>query len=491
LVWDENRQLGTNAVFVDGMSDMVRQHRNHPSVVIYSMCNEGHCMHYDWDFHSSIGAIPLQASALFRDAIHSADYSRPASANMVTFGNTTMSINLDVQGFSHGGGHQGPAYRTAGFTNPVVNSECCSCRTLRGAYSNATDPSWSKYITDWSSVNSECMASQTTLPLSNKMIAGSFIWTLFDYMGEPGTAGEGQAAQTSSSFGAFDLAGFDKASAYWFRSWWREVEDVYRAGDVSAFDRPPVKQGRTTVHLLDVQFTDEETTAHVYSSAATVELQLDGEAIGDAKTMPRLQSVNWTQLFGSGSNLTAVGKDPSGNIVGVHSRLKPGAAARIVLSVDVPSPVTGTGDALVADGQDAALIRATVVDAAGRETLHSGANISFEVVSGPGRVIGVGNGDPACTEPNVAAWRSSYKGLARAVVQVSKYCVDHDETVLKRFAAIDVEAGLKTKFSCQGIAPIAIRATSPGLQESNVVAVVVSTDADDGVLETASRSVVF
>ena len=173
LVWDETRQLGTEQVFVDGMRDMVRQHRNHPSVVIYSMCNEGHCQHFDWDFKSPVGAIPLQASALFRDAIHATDYSRPASANMVSFGNTTMSINLDVQGFSHGGGRQGPQYREAGFTNPVVNSECCSCRTLRGAYSNESDPSTSRYMTDWSSVNSECMASQTRLPLSNRMIAGS------------------------------------------------------------------------------------------------------------------------------------------------------------------------------------------------------------------------------------------------------------------------------------------------------------------------------
>ena len=43
MVWDETRQLGTDSVFVQGMRDMVKQHRNHPSVLIYSMCNEGHC----------------------------------------------------------------------------------------------------------------------------------------------------------------------------------------------------------------------------------------------------------------------------------------------------------------------------------------------------------------------------------------------------------------------------------------------------------------
>ena len=92
----------------------------------------------------------------------------------------------------------------------------------------------------------------------------------------------------------------------------------------------------------------------------------------------------------------------AGNLIGSHTRFKPGVAAGIVLSVDVPSPTTGTGDALITDGADSALIRATVVDATGHETLHSGANISFEIVTGPGRVIGVGNGDPTCTEPNGA-----------------------------------------------------------------------------------------
>jgi cold shock CspA family protein len=294
------------------------------------------------------------------------------------------------------------------------------------------------------------------------------------------------------SFGAYDLAGFEKAAVHYFRSWWSEVADAYLAGDVSAYDRPPVKEGRITVHLLDTQFADVATTAHVYSSATTVELLLDGEAVGTAQRVPRLQSVNWTHVF-AGRNLTAIGKNSTGHVVGVHSRLRPGTAAGIVLSVDVPSPDTGTGEAVVADGQDVALIRAAVVDANGVQTLHSGANITFAVVSGPGRVIGVGNGDPACTEPNVAEWRSAYKGLARAVVQVNKYCAV-DDAASKLLNEIDAEAGLKTQISwpCHGITPITVHATSPGLKPSNLITVDVSTDLiKHGVLETASHNVVF
>ena len=134
-------------------------------------------------------------------------------------------------------------------------------------------------------------------------------------MGEPGTAGPGQPGQVSSSFGAYDLAGFPKAAASWFKTWWHDVEDVYEAGDVSAHDRPPVKLAERTVSLLDVEFASEEgreTTAYVYSSATTVELLLDGQTIGPARAMPRLGSLNWTYSFGRGSNLTAVGRDLSG-----------------------------------------------------------------------------------------------------------------------------------------------------------------------------------
>jgi hypothetical protein len=68
----------------------------------------------------------------------------------------------------------------------------------------------------------------------------------------------------------------------------------------------------------------------------------------------------------------------TGDILGTDSKLKAGAAASISLSVDVPSPSTGTGDALIADGTDVALIRATILDAAG-EKITSVCRIEFPV----------------------------------------------------------------------------------------------------------------
>jgi hypothetical protein len=69
-------------------------------------------------------------------------------------------------------------------------------------------------------------------------------------------------------------------------------------------------------------------------------------------------------------------------------RYTSGLATAVVLSIDAPSPVTGTGSKMLLDGQDVALIRATVVDAAGHTVHNAANNITFEIVSGPGRIVG-------------------------------------------------------------------------------------------------------
>ena len=94
--------------------------------------------------------------------------------------------------------------------------------------------------------------------------------------------------------------------------------------------------------------------------------------------------------------------------------LTSGAPTKLVLSLDAPSVITGTGRALLLDGQDAGLVRATIVDAGGQLVADATHNVTFAVVSGPGRIVGAHNGDPQCHEPNQVPWHSAYHGLVRA-----------------------------------------------------------------------------
>ena len=194
-----------------------------------------------------------------------------------------------------------------------------------------------------------------------------------------------------------------------------------------------------------------------------------------------------------------------------------GAPAALVLSLDAPSLATGTGDgALLLDGGDVALVRATVVDAAGNPCGDATDNITF-AVSSPGAsespqrgfcwvpsadprpsppalpVIGVGNGDPSDQSPNAGPWRGAYHGLARAIVKAALAALgsaDYRATL----AALSPDAG-GSQTSARvwlGVGPppasMTISASAPGLQPASLN-VSLSLDPADGVLAVAARSV--
>eukprot|EP01052_Picozoa_sp_SAG31_P046098 SAG31_NODE_8678_length_1407_cov_2.000000_3_plen_122_part_01 len=98
----------------------------------------------------------------------------------------------------------------------------------------------------------------------------------------------------------------------------------------------------------------------------------------------------------SPGNLTAVAYDGDKVAVAHTTRLTSGEATKIELSIDVPSAETGTGTALVLDGSDTALLRASILDAAGVVVHMASHNVSFRVVSGPGRVVGCARCNMRC-----------------------------------------------------------------------------------------------
>ena len=103
-------------------------------------------------------------------------------------------------------------------------------------------------------------------------------------------------------------------------------------------------------------------------------------------------------------------------IIGEHTVFTAGVATALALSIDAPAAHTGTGTALLADGQDTALLRASVVDAAGHVLNNATNRVTFSVISGPGRVIASHNGDVRNHEPNHAPSNLAYHGLVRVVV---------------------------------------------------------------------------
>ena len=202
VVMDENRDFEVGQRYYDNMADLVRRDRNHPSVTIWSFCNEGGC--------TPTGA----AGPGFRHASYEYDGTRPVLGNMIggcetnsdgtvtctgQFGNE-LTNSTDVQGFSHSGFGTIESFHKKYPTKPLFESECCSCNTQRGenvcrgvgcATSASTQLSLGagdhpQLDTDGveASFNADCLAGQTNVSNGVPWMSGSMVWTLFDCKSE-------------------------------------------------------------------------------------------------------------------------------------------------------------------------------------------------------------------------------------------------------------------------------------------------------------------
>ena len=488
IVWDENRQFGPNSIWVQDQRDMVKRDRNHPSIMAWSFCNEGGCSNGD-----SNGAAKN-----FTVVSKEEDPFRPVTANMNGDIGENLTKEIDVQGFSHQSGSKFDSFHQQFPLKPLIGSECCSCYSQRGEdVANNSKPTFGSFSAD-------CNQAQTGYQLNRDFVAGCMVWSLFDYYGEPFPFGW---PMVSSSFGSIDLAGFAKPSAYWYRAWWyynAKKNTSYTGYDVPVNPPSLVDPYATTseenlkegyiIHI--VQGWEEipsmsNRTIQAYTNAPMAELTVNGKSQG--KVSVNWQGwAQWDGVIYSAGKITATAIDSQNQVKATHIVETAGDPAKVMLMVDVPSTKTGTGTTLVLDGQDAGMVSAAIVDAQGRVVPSFSGKVTFNIASGPGKIIGVGNGDPSCHEPNQVPWRSAYHGLARAIIQVTQ---DHASSPLhrKRLMQIDRDGGIRTRIIPPGINKstadaIVVEASVDGLGKASV-SIPVSTDADThGVLAVAKRS---
>lgn len=312
---------------------------------------------------------------------------------------------------------------------------------------------------------------------------------LHDYVGEPD-----KWPHVSSSFGSYDLAGFPKAPVWWYRSWWMANISSDDAG------RPPVPNTDVFVRIVESWQPPEQGKnsryIHVYTNAPFVKLLVNNNQVGSTVAVTPYTAAEFPSVAYAAGTITAQALDLNNNVIATHTKTSWSTPASIQLSIDVPSVATGTGSAVYVDGEDVALVRATIVDAAGN-TVHDATgnlNITFAVTAGPALIAGVGNGDPANQDPNRANWRVAYHGLARAIVRVT---LEASGSPAQRAleAEINKQAGTSPMSSTilQGpssAAPtsITVSASAPGLPTATIV-IPLSVDPADSVLAVATASV--
>jgi beta-galactosidase len=363
LVMDENRLLGSDALHLKWFEEQVRRDRNHPSVVIWSLANE----EFTEGGTPDGGRVAATMQALARQL----DPTRPVTYN-APVGNEFPGINavIEVRGWSyHIGVDNMDAYHAAHPQQPNVGSEQGSTVGTRGIYANDKERGYVTAYDDngqsWSNTAEEWMGFFDTRP----WLSGGFVWTGFDYRGEPTPYGW---PCINSHFGILDTCGFPKDNYWYYQSWWT---------------------AKPVLHLLPhwnwSGKEGQEIDVRALSNCDEVEVFLNGRSFG-RQTMKRVSSLKWKVPYAPGT-LSAKGFK-AGQLVAETKVETTGASAALQLAPDRAT--------IDANGEDVSVITVAVADAQGRVVPVADNAVSFEL-EGPGRIIGVGNGDPSCHEPDV------------------------------------------------------------------------------------------
>ena len=378
LVMDEARNFKTSPEYIRQLEWMVRRDRNHPSVFMWSVFNEE-------PFQGT--EVGYEMTRRLVAAVKRLDTTRPVTAAMSGGYLTPLNVShaVDVMGFNY---HQKEydAFHKLYPNLPILRSEDTSGFITRGEYESnmekQTADSRDTCAARWGATHRDGWKKIAERPF----IAGGFVWTGFDYAGEP-TPFEWPSA--SSSSGIYDLCGFPKSAFFIHQAHWRKDKDVL---EVIPHWNWPGREGQS-IRVMAL------------SNADTVELFLNGKSLGEKPVDP-IDMVEWDVTYEPGV-LLAVGKK-HGCEVSRKLVETTGDADSLEL---VPDRNTISGD-----GRDAMPVTVRAVDAKGREVPTAMNPVKFSLQGGAD-IIGLGNGDPRCHEPQKGNQRSLFNGLAQVILQ--------------------------------------------------------------------------
>ncbi|HWB90923.1 MAG TPA: beta-galactosidase GalA, partial [Puia sp.] len=355
LVIDENRWMGVTPQMTDPLRRMILRDRNHPSIIAWSIGNE------EWAMEGT--PTGARIASTLQDYVRTLDTTRPATVAISGGWGNGISSVIGLMGYNYIAHGSTDEQHKRFPWQPGVGTEEGQMTTTRGVYID--DPAAHR------------IAAYDRPPLpgfynledgwkhyaARPYLAGMFIWSGFDYRGEPSPFGW---PSVSSYTGVLDACGFPKDIAWYFRSWWTTRPTLH----LFPHWNWPGREGRP----IDVW---------AYSNCDEVELFLDHKSLGK-KPVPPNGHLEWSVPYHPGS-LETVGYTKGKKTLTdeVHTT---GPATRIVLQAE-----TNIGKGHIA------FVTVKAVDAAGRPVPTADNEIAF-TLHGPARIIGVGNGDPVSHE---------------------------------------------------------------------------------------------
>ena len=357
IVMDENRLLGSDEENLQRLHDLVVRDRSHPSVCIWSICNE--------EYAEQKTPAGGNVGATMQRLVHELDPTRPVTA-AENIGNDYPGLMaaLDVRGWNYYvGTNYMDKYHAEHPLQSNVGTEQGSTVSTRGIYENDPQRGYvSAYDTNappWAHTAQTWWSFFATRP----WLSGGFVWTGFDYRGEPTPY---SWPCINSHFGILDTCGFPKDNFYYYQAWWST---------------------NLVLHLLPhwnwPGQEGQEIRVDALSNCEEVELFVNGQSLG-RKPMVRNTKLSWPVKYSPGV-LAAKGYIGGRRV-----------AETKVETTGQPAAVTLTPDRarIKADGEDVSVVTVAVTDAQGRVVPVASDKIQFSL-TGPGKILGVGNGDPS------------------------------------------------------------------------------------------------
>jgi beta-galactosidase len=383
LVMDEQRSLNSGLESMNQFTRLMKRDRNHPSIFMWSIGNEEGWIHTT--SHGKRIAQTFIAKQKELDPTRTCTYA-------ADLGNVYAGVNevIPVRSFNYREFAVADYHRDHP-NQPILGTEMGSTVTTRGIYEkdsirayvpdqDITYPWWASTAEMW-----------WKLAAVNDFWLGGFVWTGFDYRGEPTPY---KYPNINSHFGIMDVCGFPKNIYYYYQSWWTDKDVLH----ISPHWNWPDKIGQP----IDVW---------VNTNAENVELFLNGKSLGK-KEMPRNGHLQWSVNYEMGTLEAVAFKKGKRLTTKVETTTAP---VKVVLTPDKTT--------LLADGQDVTIFNVSVVDKEGREVPNADNLIRFSL-KGDAKIIGVGNGDPSSHEPDKCAegvWqRALFSGKCQVIVQSGK-----------------------------------------------------------------------
>ncbi|MDE6525653.1 MAG: DUF4982 domain-containing protein [Muribaculaceae bacterium] len=394
---------GYGAVFNEwaqrDITNMVEHFRNSPSVVMWSIGNE---------VPSQWGPDGMSELTMLQDLVHALDPTRPVTCGMDQIGavlDNGFAAALDIPGFNYKPQYYDKAYSVLP-QKLILGSETASTVSSRGVYHFpvefgehhvAMHPDNQSNSYD----NESCYWSNTPdldfeMDDDRPWVIGQFVWTGFDYLGEPSPYDTDAWPSHSSYFGIIDLASLPKDRYYLYRSRWNtDVPTLHMLPHWTW----PGREGQTT-------------PVFVYTSYPEAELFVNGKSQGrrsfDKSNVIDRYRLRWNDVVYQPGELRVVAYNADGSVAEERTVNTAGRPAALRLEANRQK--------LQANGDDLVYFTVTVVDSKGNPVPTAGNTVKFEV-SGSGTFEATANGDPTCLMPFQKPEMKLFSGAATVIAR--------------------------------------------------------------------------